>query len=342
MFNFKKISTFFPLFLKNNMTYLVLFCICSYILFHIYNKCNNKVILLEIKIMQYILIFVLALMINDIMKTPQEDLSKMIGIFLLSVILVALCNYLIEYHYVTTIKGKFYIKLFICIAITVGIALLASLTYFLTLKQTDSLMTSFTEAYEKNNSFLIFVVILFYFMFLMFSVFYKDTPLSDILTPMVMAAFMLMYIFAFIIFLCNKIGLINKYQYLTTFIVLGSITAVLMIFYLYFMMKSLQNICKPSQNNAISKSSTNEIMVIGAIVTIVGILWLDDQRNWHQLGYLSFIIMSGFAAFFVFKYSVLHPSLSLLSLWLMIEWFILLFYRNSESKNSVQFIFMKT
>jgi hypothetical protein len=308
-----------------------------------YNNCKNKIILFEIKIIYYILFFVVAIMINDIMKTPQENLTKMTLIFSLSLIFIAIFNYLIEYYYNYNNSYKFYVKLLVSITVSIGVFIAAALFYYFTVKKNDDLFESFIDAYDKNISFLIFITILFYIIYLIFKRFYADTAFSDIVTPSILAIFLMLYIFGFIIFVCNKIGLINDQQYLTTFIVLGSIVVVLIIFYLYFVMSSLQDLCSKNNNNQeVSKDSSNERVILVALATIVGILWLDDERNWHQIGYLFFILLSIYAAYFVFYYSALHPSLSLLSLWLLVEWLILFFYRNTDSKNSVQFVFMKT
>jgi hypothetical protein len=67
-------------FLKKNLIYLVLFCICSYILFYVNNNCNNKTVQFETKILYYILAATVLIMINDIMVTPQEDLMKLVYI----------------------------------------------------------------------------------------------------------------------------------------------------------------------------------------------------------------------------------------------------------------------
>lgn len=347
MYDFLKKNIVFLNFLKKNMIYLVLFSICVYILLHVYNNCNNTIVLFEIKIIYYILFFVIVVMVNSIMTEPQENLTKMITIFCLSLLVAALCNYFIEYYYINDSYYKFYIKLGICIAVAVGIFIIAALLYYLLLKKkdtsSDSLFSNFIKGYDQNISFLIFVTIVFLLFYAIFINYYNDTPLSDLITPSALAIILILYIFGFIIMLCNKIGLINTRQYLTTFIVLGSILMVLVIFFAFFLSNSLQNLCVTSDpNHVVVKDSTKEVMTIAAITTLVGILWLDDSRNWHQYGYIFFIIASVFTYYFVFTYSGQHPSMAIISLWLLVEWLILLFYRNANSKNSLEFIFMKT
>jgi hypothetical protein len=182
-----------------------------------------------------------------------------------------------------------------------------------------------------------------YIFFLIFGAMYSDTALSDILTPTILGIPTILYLFGFIIFFANKIGLINGYQYLNTFIVLSSITFLLGIFYLYFFMSSLNSVCDGSNAPPKEEKDPNkEVIILLTLGTIIGFLWLDDTRNWHQIGYIAFIVLSIFAYYIIFTYSTLHPSLSIISTWLLIEWLILLFYKKADSKNSLQFALMKT
>lgn len=331
-------------FLKKNLIYLILFCICSYILFYINNNCKNKTVQFETKILYYILAATVLIMINDIMETPQEDLMKLVHIFGISVILIAILNYVIEYYYINNSPRKFYIKLFVCITVTIGVFGIAAALYYFLLKKNDNLYLSFINSYDKNRSFIIFIAVMLYIFYLLFRFFYKDTPLSNVITPAVLGIPSIIYLFGFIIFLCDKIGLINSAQYLNTFIVLASITFLLGVFYLYFLMSSISSICDGSgeKDDPNDKGPNKEVLTLLALGSIIGFLWLDDTRNWHQIGYIIFIVLSIFAYYFVFNYSTTHPSLSLLSTWLFIEWLILLSYRNADSKNSIHFAFMKT
>lgn len=327
-------------FLKKNLTYLILFCICSYILIHINNKCKNKTVLLEIKILYYILAVSVLLMINNIMDSPQEDSKKLVGIFAASVILITILNYVIDTYY---ISDKFYIKMLICMGVAFGIFAISAVYYYFKFKTKDDLQLSFINAYNKNSSFLIFLIVMLYIFYLIFSAMYSDTALSDILTPTILGIPTILYLFGFIIFFANKIGLINSYQYLNTFIVLSSITFLLGIFYLYFFMSSLNSVCDGSNAPPKEEKDPNkEVIILLTLGTIIGFLWLDDTRNWHQIGYIAFIVLSIFAYYIIFTYSTLHPSLSMISTWLLIEWLILLFYKKADSKNSLQFAFMKT
>ena len=331
-------------FLKKNLTYLVLFCICSYILFYVDNNCKNKTVKFEVKILYYILAATVLIMINNIMETPQEDLIKLVSIFGMSIILIAILNYVIEHYYINDSPRKFYIKLFVCIAVAIGVFGISAALYYFFMKKNDNLYLSFLDSYKKNSSFIIFITVMLYIFYLLFKFFYKDTNLSDVITPAVLGIPTIIYLFGFIIFLCNKIGLINSNQYLNTFIVLSSITFLLGVFYLYFLMSSISSICDGSaeKEDPNNKGPNKEVLTLLALGSIIGFLWLDDSRNWHQIGYIIFITLSIFAYYFVFNYSTAHPSLSLLSTWLFIEWLILLFYRNADSKNSLHFVFMKT
>ena len=104
-------------------------------------------------------------------------------------------------------------------------------------------------------------------------------------------------------------------------------------------MNSLSSVCTVGQ---VKGKESNEIAIIFILLSIFVILWLDDSRHWMRIGYLLYIIITVFALYVLFVYSVSHPSVGLLSFWLIIEWLILTLYRTEDSKNSIHFSFMTT
>ena len=80
------------------------------------------------------------------------------------------------------------------------------------------------------------------------------------------------------------------------------------------------------------------LLIIASIFTI---LWLDDTRNWKQIGSIFFVVVSIITLYCMFYYSVAYPSTGMMSFWLFIEWLIIVFYRKENSKNSIHYSFMK-
>lgn len=56
---------------------------------------------------------------------------------------------------------------------------------------------------------------------------------------------------------------------------------------------------------------------------------------------MAFVFASVMAFYGMFVISATYPDLGILTLWLMIEWFIIYFYRKQNSKNSFHFSFME-
>ena len=104
-------------------------------------------------------------------------------------------------------------------------------------------------------------------------------------------------------------------------------------------MSSLKTFC--SKDNLDKKSmNEGERVFIGIIISIIIILWYDDSRNWHQIGSILFILVTIFAFYCMFYYSISHPSFGTISMYFFFEWLILFFYRKENSKNAIHFSFM--
>jgi hypothetical protein len=104
-------------------------------------------------------------------------------------------------------------------------------------------------------------------------------------------------------------------------------------------MNSLSTICHTDNPD---QSNNKEIVIILMFISIFIILWLRDSRNWHRNGSIAFIFASIITFYTMFYYSIYHPNISLLSLWLFIEWLIIFFKKKENSKNSIHFSFMTT
>jgi hypothetical protein len=348
------LKTDFFIFIKNYLYLIILFSIIFYIILHINHDTKNNIIIIETKIFFYIGIFVLFIIISDILATPLEGLQKFLLLIMISLILIYIVNYLIEYFYKINdnnkdkYKGKktiFTKKLLItsCTSLAIGIIGIIYF-YFNFFKQNEKMATdlfnSFNFSIKKNLSFLLFVSIYLFIYKHIYDIYNINTQLTDILSPSVLGVLLIFLIFCLIIYICLKLKIINKIHILNSFIALGAILSYLSLMCLNTFMSSLDEVCKSNETQ--SSIDEQERVSLLILLSIFGILWLDDTRNWHQLGSLIFIVISLFTLFCMFYYSTIHPSTGLLSLWLFIEWLIIIFYRKENSKNAIHYSFMNT
>jgi hypothetical protein len=333
-------------FFWNYLYYFIFLSICFYILFKLMKKSNNGTVNLELKIMLYIIIAYIFMVIFDIMAEPEKCIDRFFYLFLFTILMTILITYLIIHFYPDC---GYLLKMLMIIAFIIILVLVVcgAIYYLFEVSCTDNtnyvIYDLFNKSYKNNSSFLIFMIILLWIFNALFDSFSGDTNLSDFITPCILGTVMILFIFSFIIYLCEKLGVIRKAEYLNTFIVLSSLVFFLIIVLLYFFIDSIYTICKNNKDDRPKDATGNtEGIAILTIVVIFMILWYDDARNWHQSGYILFILITLYMAFIVFNYSAKHPEIGLLSTWLFIEWLILITYRSADSKNSFNYAFMKT
>jgi hypothetical protein len=325
-------------FMKNYLFFLILFSICFHILLYIQKNTTNKLIIMENKVFFYILIAFLFIIISDILATPVESLKKFIIIIIISLITIYITNHFIEIHYgnhtiMKTLLSTFFIFIIFMIIV-----------YF-TFERSDKnvsiqLYNIFNTSFSKNIGYFVFFIIYFFIYLKIFQIFNVNTSITDIIGSSIIGLLLVFFVFFFIIYLCIKLKIINSNSILNTFIVLGSLAIFLGLTYLYIFMNSLSTVCQTEQS--VESVNEQEKMILLILLSIFIILWLDDSREWYQMGYIIFLMVSVFVLYCFFYYSVKYPSTSLFSLWLLVEWFIILFYRKQNSKNSIHFAFLKT
>jgi len=334
-------SDFFSL-MKNYFKYLILFSLCFYFLFYIQNKTGNNIILMEVRYFTYILIILLFFLLNNILEIPQENLKKFVIIIGISLFISCVVNYIIVSY---DKKNGFNIKLLIVLLTSFIIFLISTLViYFLFEKNSKKMAKlvydSFNNGIKNYFGMIVFLTIYLYFFYQIFSLYNTNSSYTDIMGPFILGVMMLFFVFCFIIFICKKLKIINRLQYLNTFIILYSLVFFFGMIAIYLFMKSLNSICV----DGVSKETVNKEgqLSLFLFISIIILLWLDDSRNWHQIGYLLFIIITifNFIAFFYFMPK--YPNISLLCQWLMVEWLITFFYKKESSKNSIHYVFMKT
>ena len=330
----------FYFFMKYYFYFLVLFSTCFYILMYL-NNSKNPTSRSESKVFFYLLLIFLFMVISDILSTPQESLDKFMMIVIFSLILVYIMSKIINYYNPSDFGKNFWsifgISLFIYFAVL--------LVIYFTFEKKDknkasNLYSTFNYAIIKNLNFLIFFTIYLFIFKTAYSTFDSNTNLSTILQPAILGILLIFFIFCVIIYIALKSKLINKNQVLNTLLALSSISIFLGLMLLQTFMSSLSTICANDEENKSGDNTENICMLI--IISIIIVLWYDDERNWHQIGSILFVIITIFALYVMFSYSATHPSCGLLSFWLFIEWCILISYRKLNSKNSLHFSFMNT
>jgi hypothetical protein len=297
---------------------------------------------MEVRYFTYILVILVFFLLNNVLEIPQENLKKFVIIISISLFVSCIVNYLVVTY---DNKNGFIIKLLIILLTTFIIFLISTLViYFLFEKKNKNMSKLVYEAFNKGvkNYFgmILFLTIYLYLFYLLFSLFNTNSSITDIMGPFILGIMLLFFLFCFIIFICKKLKIINNLQYLNTFIVLYSILFFFGMIGIYIFMNSLNSICV----NGASKETVNKEgqLSLFLFISIVILLWLDDSRNWHQIGYLLFIIITIFNFVAFFYLMPLYPNIRFLCLWLMFEWLITFFYKKESSKNSIHYVFMKT
>lgn len=331
----------FYFFMKYYFYFLILFSTCFYILMYL-NNSKNPTSRSESKVFFYLLLIFLFIIISDILGTPQESLEKFMMIIIFSLILVYIISKIINHYHPSNFSKNFWSIFGISIAIFLVVS---GIIYYLfefkgkNKNKASNLYSTFNYAIIKNLNFLIFFTIYLFFFKFTYSFFDSNTNLATILQPAILGILLMFFIFCVIIYIALKSKLINKNQVLNTFLALSSISIFLGLMLLQTFMSSLSTICA---NNEEDKSGNTENICILIIISIIIVLWYDDERNWHQIGSILFVIITIFALYVMFSYSTTHPSCGLLSFWLFIEWCILVSYRKLNSKNSLHYSFMHT
>ena len=342
--NFLK-SDFFN-FIVNYLFFIVLISICLYILLYINKNTNDNIIIIETKVFFYILLIFLFIVINDILSTSQEGLKKFVLIILFSLIVIYIGINLIQQYYGGEPFKNNLLKVFYGTLIIFAIVLIIMFFLFVYKKKDGSshLFHNFNNAFKKNYKFLIFITIYILIYKYVSNISNLNSSLSDILCPVFLGLFVLIFIFSMIVYLGLKLKVIKQISVLNTFITLFAIVFFLGTVFIYIFMSSLTNICtgQPNQSNedTLQQIEIKERLTLGIIVSLIIVLWLRDSRNWRQIGSIVFIITTIFVLAAMFYYSTVYPSLSVLSLWLFFEWILLIFKQKENSKNSVHFSFM--
>lgn len=333
-------KTDFYFFIKNYLFFMVLFSICFYILLYVNNLSNDNTELIVTKIFFYLIIVFLFIFISDMLQTPLESQKKFILTILLSLTAVHIISHLIEYFYPNSTFNSKLLKVFLAsLLIFAANVIIIFFTFQKDKNIAISLYNSFNYAMNNNLFFLIFIVIYLFIYKNIFTFLNNwNSSLSNILCPALLGLFLMFFIFTLIIYISYKMKIINKMQFLNTYIALFSIAVFLGFNYCNIFMSSLSTICKTKDDAA--AIHTEEKVILLLLISIFIILWYDDVRNWHTRGSILFVLASLFGLYCVFYYSKTHPSIGTISFWFFVEWLIIIFYRKQNSRNSLHYSFM--
>ena len=322
-------------FMKKYFYFIILFSIIFYLLLNISKSTNSNLVITESKIFFYLIVMFLFIVINDIFETPVELQDKFIYIIIFSLLFIYFIGYIIEYY---DKKSSLFMKVFYVFLVSLFVSVITSIIIHYSFKD-KRIQNNFNTGFVKNYNFLIFI---FFYVLIYNFTFYMtgegNSNLTDIICPAALGILLILFIFIFVIKACLKLKIINKIQILNTFIALSAITTFLLFALLQIFMSSLNIVCTTDED--VSSVEQSEFYSLLLIISIFAILWLDDSRNWHRSGSIVFIIATIFGLYCMFYYSMSHPSISVLSLWFLIEWLIIIFNRKQNSKNSIHYAFM--
>jgi len=328
-------------FMKYYLYFMILISICFYILIFLNKNAKNGLVIIENKILFYIGMVCLFIVVNDILETPMESLKKFVLVIIITLIIV----YIVNYFIVETIESKKLKGHFGTVLWTTLIVYLASVfcIYFMFHRKDKAiaidLYNAFNYSINKNLSILIFLTIYLYVYVSAFKKLNKNTSITDILQPMVLGGLVMFLLFGIITYIGYKLKIINRINILNSFISLFAIFIFISLLSLKLFMNSLNQVCKENSSMEAVREKENTILLI--IISLFIIWWLEDDRKWSRWDSIVFVFVSVVAFYSMFVVSVTYPDISILCLWLMIEWFIIYFYRNQNSKNSFHFSFME-
>ncbi len=320
---------------------IIFFTICFYLIIQNLNISTINMVITETKIILYMLIGIFFYFISDMLKTESASLAYLIsGCLLISYI----SNYILEKYF----KGKFEYKILISLSIGIGIyVVLLGYIYYILKPQSENTISLFISTYNKNYKFCLFFFLLLIVYTAVLKLYSLDSFKNKIMQPAILGIFLMIFVFSFIIYICQNIGVINSKQYLDTFLVLLTLLIACIYIYIYMFLGSLSTICDQPKNQREAKKqqlkSSNEETSVSFILlaSIFLLLWMDDSKVWSQINYLLFIIISIVVIASMFYYSTKYPSTGLLSFWLLIEWIITWYKNGSNAKHSIHYVAIK-
>ena len=336
-------KSYYMNFIQKLLFSITFFSLCLYLIMQNLRKSNIPLVIMQTKIIFYLLIGILFYFISDILRTQEDFSKKIVGIILFSLFISYISNYFLEKYY----NGPFYYKILITLGITIGVLIISLILIHFMINKTGynyaDINDVFEESFKKNLYYFIFYfILLIIYSFILYLYSYSSST-NQILQPALLGLFLMLFLFSFIIYICKNIGLINGYQYLDTFIVLLSIFIICGYIYFYLLLKSISTVCSDDKKKeeSVKNMSEAETVINIMLIALFGVLWIGDSKIWNQFEYLIFIIISVITFSGLFYYSTKYPSTGVISLWLFVEWVMVCFKNGNNAKNSLEGIFRK-
>jgi hypothetical protein len=336
-------KSYYGSFIQKLLFSITFFSLCFFLIIQDLNSSNIPLVIMQTKIIFYLLIGILFYFISDILRTQEDFTKKITGIILFSLFISYISNYFIEKYY----KGPYHYKILIVLGITLCVLLISLALVHFTIKKENydylDINNVFDASFKKNLYYFIFYfLLLIIYSFILYLYSYSSST-NKILQPALLGLFLMLFVFSFIIYICKNIGLINGYQYLDTFIVLLSIFIICGYIYFYIFLNSFSAICSDDKkkDESVSQMNEAETVINVMLLALFSLLWIGDSKIWSQTDYLLFIIITAVAFSGLFYYSTKYPSTGVVSLWLFIEWILTCFKNGNNAKNSLHGVFTK-
>ena len=336
-------KSYYGSFIQKLLFSITFFSLCLYLIMENLKSSNIPLVIMQTKIIFYLLIGILFYFISDILRTQEDFSKKIVGIILFCIFISYISNYFLGKYY----KGPFYYKILITLGIIIGVLIISLILVHFIINKPNydyaDINDVFDASFKKNLYYFIFYfILLIIYTFILYFFSYPSSK-NQILQPALLGLFLMLFVFSFIIYICKNIGLINGYQYLDTFIVLLSIFIICGYIYFYLLLQSISTVCSDDKKKDESVKNMNEAETVINIMLIAlfAVLWIGDSKIWNQFEYLIFIIATIISFAGLFYYSTKYPSTGVISLWLFIEWIILCFKNGNNAKNSLEGVFRK-
>lgn len=331
-------------FLKRYIYFLTLISIIFYIYFYMIKKSKSNDSRNYIQNILYIFLGFSLFFVYDMFNSNQKLLNRFTYILFFSLLSLYILNYVIcRYYYNGFWKSFFYSLLLTLLVFIVFILVIYFFIYKVGIQDSNAVFIQFNYAFLSNKSYLyystFFFIILLYF-------FYKsngNSKASKLLNKNILNFFGFIYLYISIIYYCIKTKFLNIKHILNFIIINLALFYLFYIFINYTLLDNISKICynkKRKTEDYKKHKSTQDLLILLLLISIVIILMLDDNRNWSNFNYLSYLIVTIFILLCINKFSVIYPSISLLNFWATIEWIILSIYKSTDAFNSFSYIMM--
>lgn len=293
--------------------------------------------------MLYAYLIYIATLVFDIMTYESEHTSKMVNIICFTVLTLFGLNWALVKYY----NKGFWINLFLSLAfcfLIYGLFLLGAYVGIISLGKevSDPLFFMFNYAFETNYTLFKLMFIMFPIIFICFASWNYNTKLSQLINQNIMGFFnSFLYVIIFFI-MAVKVRLLNKKQIINTVLSYQLVLYVFSIVATYVGLQSIKDACEGLADTNNSKKEADLVQLISnlILVSIIMMLILNDIRKWSFFNYLSYLLITAFVIIVFFGLTTKYPSISLFSLWSVVEWFILTTYNTHDTGNSFSFVMM--